>query len=306
MLVPQTLLAPPARIFVTGATGYIGSEIVRGLLADGYHVVGLARSDRSAEALRQRGADVHRGSLTDLDSLAAGARASGGVVHTAFIHDFSDYEANNRTEQRAVEAIAAALEGSDKPFVATSGTSVLAPGVLGTEGGAPSPQSAGYPRRASEAALPSAERGVRAVVVRLPPSVHGPGDTAFVPALVQIARATGVSGFVGDGANVWPAVHRDDAARLFCLALARAEPGTVLHGAAEAGIPMREIAETIGEALGVPVRSIAPEAAADHFGWLATFVQLDNPTSSALTQAWTGWEPREVGLLADVRGGDYV
>ncbi|MEM1041965.1 MAG: SDR family oxidoreductase [Bacteroidota bacterium] len=300
-----TSAIPTARVFVTGATGFIGSAITRRLLDDGYEVTGLARSDAAAETLRQRGIGVHRGDLTDPASLAAGARAADGVIHTAFIHDFSRYEENNRIDRRAVEAIADALEGSGKPFVATSATTVLAPGRLGTEEDAPDPNNPGSVRAASEAALPAARRGVRASVVRLPPSVHGPGDTAFVPALIEAARQTGVSAFVGEGENRWPAVHRLDAARLFRLAFEKAEPGTVLHGVAEEGIPMRRIAEVIGEGLGVPVRAIPASEAPSHFGWLAGFVQIDNPISSALTREWAGWQPQEADLLTDVRENGY-
>ncbi|MEM6646294.1 MAG: SDR family oxidoreductase [Bacteroidota bacterium] len=295
----------PARIFLTGATGYIGSAIAHGLLEDGYEVLGLARSDAAAETLRQRGISVHCGDLTDLDSLAAGAQAAGGVIHTAFVHDFSRYEEINRIERRAVEAMAEALEGSGKTFVATSATTVLVPGQLGTEDDAAAPSSPGYVRAASEAALPASQRGVRASVVRLPPSVHGPGDTAFVPALIAIARQTGISGFVEEGENRWAAVHRLDAARLFRLVFEKAEAGTAWHGVAEEGIPMRRIAETIAEGLGIPARSIPVSEAADHFGWLAGFVQIDNPASSALTRERIGWRPREADLLTDIRDSGY-
>ncbi len=293
------------RVFVTGATGFIGSAVVRELLAAGHEVLGLARGDEAAAKLARSGVQAHRGELSDLDSLAAGARACDGVIHLAFVHDFSRYEANAETDRRALEAMAGALEGSGKPLVATSGTTVLAPGRVGTEADAPAPDGPGRPRAASEVGLAFADRGVRASVVRLAPSVHGRGDRAFVPALVEVARRTGVSGHVGDGANRWPAVHRLDAARLFRLALEKAAPGTRLHGAAEAGIPMREIAETIGQGLGVPVRNIAQNEAAAHFDWLAMFVTIDNPTSSALTRDTLGWRPQEAGLLADMQESGY-
>ena len=292
------------RVFVTGASGFIGSAIVRVLLDGGYEVTGLARSETSADDLRRRGLGVHRGDVTDPESLAAGARAADAVIHTAFIHDFSDYVENTKTDERAVLAIAEALEGTGKPFVATSGAGVS--GVTGRPATEEDPASPQIPRGRSEAALPAADRGVRTSVVRLPPSVHGPGDTAFVPTLIQIAREKGVAAYVGDGANRWSAVHRLDAARLFRLALETAAPGTVLHGVAEEGIPFREIAETIGEQLGVPTRSISPDEAPAHFGWMADFAQMDGPASSALTREWTGWEPREAGLLADLRDGVYA
>ncbi len=294
------------RVFLTGATGFVGSAVVRELLAAGHEVLGLARSGEAADKLARSGAEAHRGELSDVESLAAGARACDGVVHAAFIHDFSKYEENAATDRRALEAMAGALKGSGKPLVATSGTTVLAPGRTGTEEDAPSPDSPGYTRAASEAFLAAAAgRGVRASVVRLPPSVHGPGDRAFVPALIGIARERGVAAFVGDGANRWPAVHRLDAARLFRLALEKAAPGARLHGAAEEGVPMRAIAEAIGQGLGVPVRGIPTDEAPAHFGWLATFVGIDNPASSALTRDAVGWRPREAGLLADMRESGY-
>ena len=292
-------------VFVTGATGFIGSAVVRELQEAGHGVLGLARSDASAAELELRDVEVHRGDVTDVESLAAGARSADGVVHTAFIHDFSAYEENTRVDRRAVEALAAALEGTGKPFVATSGTSVLTPGRFGTEDDAPDPASPGSPRARSEAALPFSERGVRTSVIRLPPTVHGRGDTAFIPAVVGIARRTGVSAYVGDGTNRWPAVHRLDAARLFRLALEGAEPGSRLHGVAEEGVPLREVAEAVGAGLRVPTQSVSPDEAADHFGWLGGFLAVDNPTSSAITRERLGWSPQEAGLIADLRGGSY-
>ena len=303
MPTPPTAPTTPQRIFVTGATGFIGSAIVQELLDNGHEVVGFARSDASAERLRALGVGVHRGDVTDLDRLAAGARAADGVVHTAFIHDFADYLENTRIDERAVLAIAGALEGTGKPFVATSGTGVgSVSGRPATEEDAASPEA---PRGRSEAALSFAARGVRTSVVRLPPTVHGAGDAAFVPALIGIARAAGVSAYVGAGQNRWPAVHRLDAARLFRLALTEAKPGTVLHGVAEEGLPFRRIAEAIGEGLGVPVRSVSVDDAAAHFGWMSPFAQMNSPASSTLTQTWTGWAPREADLLTDLLEGGY-
>lgn len=293
------------RVFVTGATGFIGGVVVQELIGAGHRVLGLARSDASADALARLGVDVHRGELKDTDSLAAGARACDGVVHLAFIHDFSQYEDNAETDRRASAAMASALEGSGKPLVVTSGTAVLTPGRVGTEKDAPAPEGLGRIRAMSEAVLAAADRGVRVSAVRLPPSVHGAGDHAFVPALIAIARRTGVSAFLGDGANRWPAVHRLDAARLFRLALEQAAPGSRLHGAAEEGIPVRAIAETIGQGLGIPVRSLGEADAAAHFDWLASFVALDNPTSSALTRDTLGWRPQEADLLTDMRESGY-
>src|SRR6185437_5156066 len=227
------------RVFLTGATGFIGEAIVRELLPAGHQVLGLARSDAAADTLARLGVEAHRGDLSETESLVAGARACDGVIHTAFIHDFSAYATAAETDRRAVAAMTAALEGSGKPFVLTSGTALLAPGRIGTEDDAPAPGSAASLRAAAEAtALAAAARGVRASVVRLPPSVHGTGDHGFVPTLIDIARRTGVSAFIGDGANRWPAVHRLDAARLFRLALERAAPGAGLHAVAEEGVPL--------------------------------------------------------------------
>jgi nucleoside-diphosphate-sugar epimerase len=293
------------RVFLTGATGFIGSAIVRELLTAGHQVLGLARSDAAADTLARLGVGAHRGELSNTESLAAGARASEGVIHTAFIHDWSmPREAAAEADRRAVEALAGALEGSGKPLVVTSGTALLAPGRIGTEEDPPA--SADTPRAASEAAvLAAAGRGVRASIVRLPPTVHGAGDHGFVPMLIDIARRTGISGFVGDGANRWPAVHRLDAARLFRLALEQAAPGARLHGVAEEGVPMRSIAQTIGMGLGVPVRGLAEDEARAHFEWFVRFVALDNPTSSALTRKAFGWRPQEPELLTDMRDGGY-
>ncbi len=289
------------RVFVTGATGFIGSAFVQELIGAGHEVLGLARSEASAAALSRLGAQAHRGELSDLGSLAAGAGACDGVVHLAFIHDFSRYEQNAETDRQAAAAMAAALEGSGRPLVVTSGTAVLPPGRLGTEDNPPTTQT----RAKSELALAWADRGVRVSVVRLPPSVHGRGDRAFVPALIDVARRSGVSAYLGDGGNRWPAVHRLDAARLFRLALERAEPGQRLHGVAEEGIPVRRIAEAIGAGLGVPIRSLAADEADAQFGWLAGFLGLDGPASSAITRAALGWNPREPDLLTDVRENGY-
>jgi nucleoside-diphosphate-sugar epimerase len=295
------------RVFVTGASGYIGSAIVPELIGAGHQVVGLARSDASAAALAAAGAEVHRGALDDLDSLRAGADASDGVIHTAFIHDFSDIEASGHTDQRAVETLGAALEGSDRPLVVTSGTAVLAAGRLGTEGDAPDPDSAGVHRIASEETTMSlASRGVRSSVVRLPPSVHGEGDRhGFVPLAIDTARAKGASGYVGDGSNRWPAVHRLDAARLFRLALETAPAGSVLHGVADEGVTVRAIADVIGRHLDLPVVAISREDAGEHFGWLAAFLAADIPASSALTRELVGWQPTHPGLIDDLGQDHY-
>jgi nucleoside-diphosphate-sugar epimerase len=294
------------RVFVTGATGFIGSAIARELQAAGHQVLGLARSDAAAASLAAMGVEAHRGELSDTDGLAAAARACDGVIHMAFIHDFSAYAASVEADLRAVDAMTRALEGTGKPFIGTCGTALLAGGRVGTEADAPTPGTAGHMRAASEAkVLASAASGVRAGVVRLAPTVHGAGDHGFVPMLIDVARRTGVAAYIGDGANRWPAVHRSDAARLYRLALERAVPGSRLHGVAEQGVPMREIAESIGRGLGVPVRSLTGDDARAHFSWMTGFVAMDNPCSSEITRAALGWQPSGPGLLEDLRDNGY-
>ncbi|MCM3698652.1 SDR family oxidoreductase [Paenibacillus macerans] len=290
------------RIFVTGATGFIGSAVVRELIEAGHQVVGLARSDKAAAALKSAGADVHRGALDDLDSLHDGAAAADGVIHLAFIHDFSDFAKAAETDRQAIEAIGAALQGSDKPFVVTSGGTMLTPGRLGTEEDAPIPTT---PRHSEKAALALIERGVRSSVVRLAPSVHGPGDQGFVPVLIGIARDKGVSAYIGDGSNRWSAVHRLDAAHLFRLAVEAAPAGSRLHGVGDESVPFRDIAGVIGRHLNLPVVSISREEAEVHFGWLGAFASADNPMSSALTQERLGWRPVHPALIPDLEQGHY-
>ena len=290
------------RVFVTGASGFVGSAVVPELLGAGHQVVGLARSDTSAAALAAAGAHVHRGDLEDLDSLRAGAAASDGVIHLAFIHDFSDYARAGQTDRRAIETLGEALVGSDRPFVVTAGTAGLALGRIVTEDDVSDPR---LPRASEQAALSFAQRGVRVSVVRLPPSVHGEGDHGFVSRLISIARAKNSSAYPGDGSNRWPAVHRRDAAQLFRLALENASAGSVLHAIADEGVPVRDIAGAIGRHLKLPVTPIAPEQAAGHFGWLGTFFSLDVPASSALTRRKLRWQPTRPGLLEDLDQGHY-
>src|SRR6267154_1857321 len=291
------------RVFVTGSTGFIGSAVVRELIDAGHEVLGLARSDAAAKSLAAAGARVHRGSLEDLESLRSGATAADGVIHTAFIHDFSNYGPAAEADRRAIETLGGALAGTDRPLIVTSGT-LLAQrqGSLATEEDAPNPS---FPRKSEEAALALAARGVCASVLGLPPSVHGNGDHGFVPRLISIAREKGVSAFISDGLNRWPAVHRLDAAHLYRLALEKGSLGARYHGVADEGIPIREIAEVIGRHLNVPVVSKSREEAADHFGWIGHFFGIDAPASSALTQERLGWRPVQPGLIADLNAEHY-
>ncbi|MGA3034282.1 MAG: SDR family oxidoreductase [Terracidiphilus sp.] len=291
------------RIFVTGATGFIGSAIVRELIDSGHQVLGLARSDAKARSLTATGAEVHRGSLEDLDSLRRGAANSDAVIHTAFIHDFNNYAPAAEADRRAIEAIGAELAGSDKPFVVTSGSLLVQrKGPLATENDAVTPD---FPRKSEQAALALVSHGVKASVVRLPPSVHGKGDHGFVPALIRIAREKGVSAYAGDGLNRWPAVHRLDAAVLYRLIVEKGSAGGKYHGIADQGVPFREIAEVVGRRLNLPVVSKAPDEAGAHFGWIAPFAAIDGPASSAQTQASLGWRPTEPGLIADLDADHY-
>ena len=289
------------RVFVTGATGFIGSVIVRELIGAGHQVLGLARSDGAANTLAGLGVEVHRGDLSAPESLAEGARTCDAVIHTAFIHDFSEYQANCETDRRAIEALGSALAGFDRRLVVSSGMVMgPTPGRLGTEEDAPLPSSA-LPRSASEEAAASvAARGVHTSVVRLPPSVHAREQQGLVTLMIALARAKGVSAYVGDGLNRWPAVHQLDAAHLFRLALEKGSAGARYHGVAEEGVPLREIAQVIGRRLNVPVVSKSPAQAAEHFGWLGPMVGLDCPASSAQTRERLKWHPSQLGLIPDL------
>ncbi|WP_168119524.1 SDR family oxidoreductase [Paenibacillus sp. HB172176] len=272
------------RIFVTGATGYIGSSVVRELLQAGHAVVGLTRSQQGAALLKQIGAEVHHGDLEDLESLRQGAAAADGVIHLAFRHDFSDFAGSLAIDLRAIESMGAALEGSGKPFVITAHANGEA---------------------SENAVLALAERGVRTSIVSLAPSVHGEGDKGFVPLLINIARSKGFSAYIGDGLNRWPAVHRLDAAPLFRMALEAAPAGSRLDGVGDEGIPFREIAGIIGRNLNVPTVSIAREEADAHFGFLGFLAALDIPRSSASTQELLNWRPVHPSLIADLEQGHY-
>jgi nucleoside-diphosphate-sugar epimerase len=298
----------PLRIFVTGASGHIGSAVVPELLRAGHQVVGLARSDDSAAALTASGATPLRGDLDDRDGLARAAAAADGVIHLAFKHEAvrsGDYAGAVAADLRAIEAIAGALAGSGKPFVSTSGTLQLS-GISDRPGTERDVIAAGPRVDAENLVVALAERDVRSSVVRLPPIVHSLRDHhGFAPTLIGIARATGVSGYVGEGVNRWPSVHTLDAGRLYRLALDAAPPGARLHAVADEGVPFRDIAAAIGRRLGVPATSIAADDADDHFGFLGSLVVLDNPTSSAITQELLGWQPTRPGLIADLDEDHY-
>jgi len=294
------------RVFVTGPTGWIGSVVVRELLGAGHQVTGLARSDSSAARVAAAGAEVIRGSLEDTGGLRAAAAGADGVIHTGYIHDFSpagDPAAAAAVDGRAIAAFGDALAGTGKPLVVASGLPHPPAGGVATE--EVRSENPAHPRVSEPAALAVAERGVRASVVRLPPSVHGEGDYWFIPIFIDMARRTGVSAYIGDGANVWPAVHRVDAARLFRIALEQAPAGTLLNAVADEGVPFREIAEVIGRHLNVPVKSITDDQARDQFGTLAGFAATSVLASSAVTQERFGWRPAEPGLIADLEEGHY-
>jgi nucleoside-diphosphate-sugar epimerase len=304
------------RVFVTGASGWIGSAIVPELLGAGHEVIGLARSDASANALAAAGADVHRGDLDDLDTLRDAAATSDGVIHLAFKHELAfsgDFQAAADADRRAVDTFGEALAGSDRPLLVASGILGLAPGIVVTEQDGHGSHAAvaafgGGPRARWETAeftLSLASRGMRSSIVRLPPTNHGDGDNGFIATLVGIAREKGVSGYIGDGTNRWPAVHRLDSARLFRLALEEAPGGTTLHAIDDEGVPVREIAEVIGRHLDIPVVSVSAEDAGEHFTWLGGFLGLDAPASSTWTRELLGWEPTHPGLIADLDQGHY-
>jgi nucleoside-diphosphate-sugar epimerase len=304
------------RIFVTGASGWIGSAVVPELIGAGHEVVGLARSDASAAALTAAGAEPHHGALDDLDSLRAAAGASDGVIHLAFKHDLAfsgDFQGAADADRRAVETFGEALAGSDRPLLIASGLLGLEPGRVVTEQDGHGAHAAvaafgGGPQARWETAeytLSLASQGVRSSIVRLPPTNHGDGDNGFIATLVGIAREKGVSGYIGDGANRWPAVHRLDSARLFRLALEKAPAGSTLHPVADEGVPVRDIAEVIGRHLELPMVSVPVEDAGEHFTWMGGFIGLDAPASGAWTRELLGWQPAQPGLIDDLDQGHY-
>lgn len=294
------------RVFVTGATGFIGSRIVPELIGAGHQVLGLSRSDAGVRALEQAGAEAHRGTLEDPDSIARGAATADAVIHTAFDHDFSRFVENTEKDRRVIQAIGAVLAGSDRPFVITSGTGMGSrePGALATED--VFDRDNPNPRRLSELTGEEiAQRGVSVAVVRLP-QVHDTVKQGLISPAIEIARARGASAYVGDGANRWPAAHVTDVARLYRLALDHHQAGARWHAVAEEGVSVREIAEVIGAGLGVPVRSLSPDEAAKHFGPLAAFVGMDLPASSTFTRDRLGWKPTGPDLIEDLRNMNYA
>lgn len=292
------------RVFITGASGFVGTATTKELIANGHQVVGLARSDANVEALRALGAEVHWGSLEDLDSLRAGAADADGVIHLAFIHDFSKFAENGQIDKHAIEAMGDALEGTHKPFIVTSGTGLVAPGVVITEE-MRRDASLLVPRVSEQAGLAYASRGVRAMAIRLP-QVHGAnGKAGFISYLVEVARLKGAAAYVGDGSARWAAGHRLDVARLYRLALEKGVADSIYHAVGEEGVAHRDILTVIGRALNVPVVSISQEEAGDDYGPLAMFAGLDMSASSALTQKKLGWKPTQIGLIADISQPGY-
>jgi nucleoside-diphosphate-sugar epimerase len=285
------------RVFVTGATGFIGTAVTRELIDAGHTVLGVARTDEGLKTLASRGVEPHRGDLTDHASFISGAKACDAVIHLAFIHDFSRFAENIEIEQQTVAAMLDALEGSGKPFIATSGVALLAPGKLATEDDKAVPQGRGLTETMVREA---ADRGIRGAVIRLPPITHDSGTGGFLPPLVAIAREKGVAAYIGDGANRWPAGHRLDAARVYRLALEKGEPGAAYHPVGDEGVAARDIAAAIGKRLGLPTVSLSADQAADHFGWIGMFASLDIPASSLITQQRLGWKPTHEGLIEDI------
>ena len=288
------------RVFVTGATGWVGSVVVKELIDAGHRVTGLARSDDKAAALAATGAEVLRGTLDDLDMLHGAAAAADAVIHTAFNHDFSRFIENCEQDRRAIEALGGALVGSDRPLLVTSGVALLAPGRVATEADVP-PANPSFPRKSEAAAGALAEQGVRATTLRLSPSVHGLGDRGFMAILIGLAREKGVSAYLGEGLNRWPGVHRLDAGRLYRLVLEHGATEPAYHGVADEGVPFKAIARVIGRRLGLPVEPRGPE----HFGWFAGFAGADMPASSARTRSLLGWEPAGPDLLTDIDQPGY-
>jgi nucleoside-diphosphate-sugar epimerase len=295
-------------VFITGASGWIGSAVIPELLAQGHQVLGLARSEAAAERIAASGVEVLRGDIDDLDALRVGAKQADGVIHLAFRHDIAftgDFPAAAASDMAAIETIGDVLAGSDRPFAVAAGLAGQAPGTLATEGDRPEPfPGAGERINSERAALALADRGVRSMSVRFP-TVHGTGDHGFVARIVDADRTHGAAAYIGDGANRWPAVHRSDAARLMRLGIERAPAGSVLHAVGEQGVTIRDLAEAIGRGLELPLVSLDAEHAGEHFGFLSQFIGLDMPASSAITRELLGWQPTGPTLLEDIRAGRY-
>ena len=286
------------KVFVTGASGFIGSAVVKELLAAHHEVTGLARSDASAKIISDAGAQVLKGSLDDMDSLKRGALEADGVIHTAFIHDFSQYAKAAEADKTAIEIMGDVLKGTNRPIIVTGGILGLPKtGGVVTEA---DPEPA-LPRASEATAIALAENGVNASVIRLPPSVHDKGDKGFIPFIINMARKKGVAAYVGDGSNRWPAVHRLDAAHAFCLALEKAAKGSRYNAIGDEGISVREIVETIGKCLNLPVESISPDGAPGHFEWMSRFITFDSPATAYKTQEQLGWQPEHIGLIEDMK-----
>jgi nucleoside-diphosphate-sugar epimerase len=293
------------RVFVTGASGFVGSAVVQELLAHGHKVTGLARSDANVAALKAVGAGVHQGSLEDVESLKRGAAGADGVIHCAFNHDFSRFMENCAMDRAAIEAMGAALEGSDRPLLVTSGVANLPQDRPATEDDVPPASFGNYPRVSEATAEALAARGVKASIVRLPPTVHGEGDHGFVPILINLAREKKQSPYIGDGTGTWPAVHRLDAAAVFRLAIESGAGSVRYHAVAEAGVPFKEIATIIGKHLDVPVVSLSVEQAPEHFGWFSMFAGINVHASSEQTRKRLGWKPAHTPLIPDLDQGHY-
>jgi nucleoside-diphosphate-sugar epimerase len=288
------------RVFLTGATGFIGTAVAQELIAHGHSVLGVARTDEAMKTLASRGVEPHKGDLTDHASFISGAQACDGVIHCAFIHDFSKFAENIEIEKATVTAMLAALEGSGKPLITTSGVALLAPGQTATE----THEAARSGRGETEGMVrDAASRGLKTAVIRLPPITHEDGDGGFLGPLVGAAKTHGKAAYIGDGANRWPAGNRADAAVLYRLALERGEPGSAYHAVGDEAVPARDIASAIGKRLGLPVESITQDAAMGHFGWLGMFASVDMPATSRLTQEKLGWKPTHAGLIDDIATG---
>jgi nucleoside-diphosphate-sugar epimerase len=291
------------RVFVTGAAGFIGTATTKELLANGHEVIGLARNDANVETIEKLGAKAHRGSLEDIDSLKSAAKAADGVIHLAFIHDFSKFVENGQIDARAIEAMGSVLEGTNKPLIVTSGVGMLSPGEIATED--MMRHQPGMPRMSEAAVFAFNDRGVRTMAIRLPQVHGGEGKAGFVGYLFNVARDKGVAAYVGDGSNRWSAAHRTDVAKLYRLALEKGSAGKAYHAVADEAVPVRDLAELFAKILNVEAKSLTPDEAAAHFGFMAMFAGLDMPASSAKTQAELGWKPKEIGLVADIGQAGY-